>query len=194
MDKNSINAITFVVIVILFLMVRSCGKTNNTSNDYTLPQDKNSTSSNTNINKKSLIEGNVIDYKILYTSSDMRKGATTYYLLVNNIDISNDLFKKDMENIILDMCNKYGRKINITVFDNKVAADIYNKKWIAKIDESPLSEEEQKIFEKHYIMHFIGDADLKIHDYLNTIRYFDYSSPDNALVGKYVETKEFIFN
>lgn len=140
-------------------------------------------------------------YKIVYTEYIRYDGAPTYYVLINEINLDNDNFKKEIKNIIIDILKKYGTKININIYDNldvlkfdhdwnKKTMDDSNYSSLSKIEE--LQIERQKNEDKlarHYILHFIGENEVC--DVPYEIFYFPCASNDTPEVGKYVEIKEF---
>lgn len=133
----------------------------------------------------------VPSYKVEGTNKDRYDGAQSYLTTLQN-------FKGDYENareyakgIVVDLVSKNDKKISVLVFSNKAAHDAYIRK---NDTDNPCFgqclEDVNKILETGFIAWYSGflDTGASEHD----MAYFPATFKDNATVGKYVGSEEFI--
>jgi hypothetical protein len=132
-------------------------------------------------------------YKIMFTETNIREDkGNSYYLLIDPvIDTTNDWvgdFKPLIKQIIYEITQQYGGNISILFFDDIGTLHMQHEWDTVGLDRLVTKEERE-----NRILHFIAnfDGELETNPYFNELVFFLGASPDNALVGKYVEDIEY---
>lgn len=132
----------------------------------------------------------ILKYQIVYIVENQRADkATCYYILIDEIDLSDNSFKNDIEAIIKDMVNKKGKKLSIEIHDHLKSLEVSYKQYGDKSLGRFRTDEEDKIQERHYIAAFSGELSTGI--FFNTLYYFLNVDSVSAEVGKYADIIEF---
>lgn len=116
--------------------------------------------------------------------------APSYFVLIDEVDLSNDKFKEDIKNLINKIVTEKGAKISIDILDNKSALDLFYKShYGANTLGRILNKSELAQLERHSIASFSGELEIDI--YPNSLYFFPSASTSTAKVGKYVEIIEY---
>ena len=118
------------------------------------------------------------------TTKKRYDGEKTIYVLINQQDLSNDSFKKDIKAIVKDLVEKNGEKISIEFHDKKESLDISYKQYGDLSLGRPRTKEEDNLVAIHYIATFQGE--MKNGKFFNTLSFFPLAG-DNKTVEKLVE-------
>lgn len=141
-------------------------------------------------NQQSEKSTNIPKYEIIYELLKKRyDDGKYYYVLMNNVNTSNDKFKNDIKIIIKKITQEKGTKISIEFYDKKEILELSYKQYGTLSLKKPLTQEET--FEKsvHHIADYSGELENGI--YFNTLTFFPSTFTDNPKVGKWLETIEF---
>lgn len=131
----------------------------------------------------------VPQYQIVNTITNKRyDGGKTFYVLTNQLDLSNDSFKNAIKAITTDLVNKNGAKISIEFHDKKESLDISFKQYGDLSLGRQRTEEENNLVALHDIANFQGE--MKNGKYFNTLSFFPLAT-GNKTVEKYVGSFEF---
>lgn len=131
-----------------------------------------------------------IKYEILHETVKRYDKAPNYFVLIEEVDLSNDKFKDDIKNLINKIVTEKGAKISIDIFDNKNALEIFYKShYGANTLGRVLNKSELAQLEKHSIASFSGELEMDM--YLNTLYFFPSASKSTAKVGEFVEIIEY---
>lgn len=140
-----------------------------------------------------------IKYEIIYTLNHLRyDDAITYYVLIDPIDLSDDIFKDDIKEIIRNIVEEKGNKITIEIFDKRDSLE--NGYKDGKFEETADLEGWDNWFTdkiaNDLAIHCIASYDGRLETglYLNTLYFFIYSESDNAEnpeIDKYVDIIQF---
>lgn len=127
-----------------------------------------------------------IKYEILHETIKRYDKAPSYFVLIDEVDLSNDKFKEDIKNLINKIVTEKGGKISIDILDNKNAIDLFYKShYGANTLGRILNKNELAQLEKHSVASFSGELETDM--YPNTLYFFPSASKSTAKVGKYVE-------
>lgn len=131
-----------------------------------------------------------IKHEILHETVKRYDKAPSYFVLIDEVDLSNDKFKDDIKNLINKIVSEKGAKISIDILDNKNALELFYKSHygtntLGRI----LNKSELAQLEKHSIASFSGELETDM--YQNTLYFFPSASKSTAKIGKFVEIIEY---
>ena len=134
---------------------------------------------------------NIIKYNIIYTVDNARvDGGTTYYLLINSVDLSNDNFKDGIKGIIIRFVKIHGNKVSLNIYDKlETLKNDYKDSVSGKITTLTTDPKFLKDLDLHLIAYYEGDLSAGL--YLNTLYFFPAYYYENQSTEKYIETIEF---
>lgn len=131
-----------------------------------------------------------IKYEILHETIKRYDKAPSYFVLIDEVNLSNDKFKEDIKNLINKIVTEKGAKISIDILDNKNALELFYKShYGANTLGRILNKSELAQLEKHSVASFSGELETDM--YPNTLYFFPSASKSTAKVGKYVEIIEY---
>lgn len=143
-----------------------------------------------NVVEEKVEEELVINYKIENKAVIRYDKAPSYFVLINKVDLSNDKFKEDIQNLINRIVTEKGAKISIEIFDSKEALELmYQSSYGVNTLGRALNNDENKLLTQHCIASFSGELETDM--YLNTLYFFPSAFQDSPEVGKYVEIKKY---
>lgn len=124
-------------------------------------------------------------YEILNEIKNKRyDGGVIYFVLIDSVNLTNDIFKNDVKLIIKDIVKERGDKISVSIFDSKnVLVSEYNNLYGTHV---PLNESELKQRGFHMIADYSGNLDTIPAG--SELSFFPGAFKDDAKVGRYVET------
>jgi hypothetical protein len=129
-------------------------------------------------------------YNIMYEVDKRYDGATSYYVLIDPVNVENTKFKDIVSYIVNDLVKKKGNKISVEIYDNKDALVLHYKLYGDMSLGRVLNNEEYIFVGNHHVAGFSGELETDI--YFNTLYYYPAAnSEDNPLVGKYAGTIEY---
>lgn len=129
-------------------------------------------------------------YLIVHSKANHRAdGASTYWVLIDPVDVSADAFKQDVENVIRKIIASKGAKISISIFDDSSILELDYKQYGDLSLGRVRTDEESAKMARHLIAMFSGDYELNL--YTNELSYFPGAFNDTPEVGQYVDTIEF---
>lgn len=133
-------------------------------------------------------EVETIDYTMVYTDSDARfDGGVKYYILIDPVDISDDSFKADIDNLVRKIVSEKGRKISLDIFDNRSALNVMYKQYGDLSLGRARSETENALVERH----LVATLDSGLSTMPDSISFFPGTFKSHPEVGVYVENIEF---
>ncbi|MFZ3373154.1 MAG: hypothetical protein WA131_09055 [Desulfitobacteriaceae bacterium] len=175
--------VTFVVSS-LVLGLAGCGQTKPVEQPV-VEQQKQVVKSSDQVKQQQTVP----QYEIIKTITQKRyDGGKTFYVLTNQLDLSNDSFENVIKAITTDLVNKNDAKISIEFHDKKESLDISFKQYGDLSLGRQRTEEENNLVALHYIATFQGE--MKNGKYFNTLSFFPLAT-DNKTVEKYVGSIEF---
>ena len=132
----------------------------------------------------------IINCKIVYELTNKRyDGGIIYYLLIDQINLENDEFKKSIINLIKKVIKEKGNKVSLSIYDNSDVLELdYIDTGIMTLNR-PLTKEENNLISNHLIAQFSGNLETGI--FFNTLFFFPAAFSDTNNVGKYVEIIEY---
>lgn len=131
-----------------------------------------------------------IKYEILHETVIRYDKAPSYFVLIDEVNLSNDKFKEDIKNLINKIVTEKGAKIDINILDNKNALELmYKSHYGTNTLGRTLNDNERKQLQRHSVANFSGEMENDI--YLNTLYFFSSAFKDSPKVGKYVGSEEF---
>ncbi|MBI2257513.1 MAG: hypothetical protein HYU67_01270 [Flavobacteriia bacterium] len=178
-----------LIIIFLFFIGIQIGNDNNESAHNKKHEKK--TLINSEHNKSNKTEKiHSIKYEIINEIIKRYDNSPHYIVLIDEVDLSNNKFKLEIENLINKIVTEKGAKISIDIFDNKNALNVFNKShYVENTLGRILNKDELVQLEKHYISSFDGELETEI--YPNTLNFFPSATKKNAKLGKYIETIEY---
>ncbi|MFP5437253.1 MAG: hypothetical protein ACLGH8_05680 [Bacteroidia bacterium] len=144
------------------------------------------------INESKQKKFSVISYKIIQEANIRFDGAPSYFVLIEEINLSDEKFKSQIKTLINQIIAEKGAKINIEILDNKKALQLmfkssYGTNTLGRI----LNKNEMAQLEKHSIASFSGELSTDYQSYFNTLYFFPSASKVTPIVGKHVEIEEY---
>lgn len=131
-----------------------------------------------------------IKHEILHETVIRYDKAPSYFILIDEVDLSNEKFKDDIKNLINKIVTEKGAKISIDILDNKNTLELFYKShYGANTLGRILNKSELAQLEKHSIASFSGELETDM--YPNTLYFFPSASKSTAKVGKFVEIIEY---
>lgn len=131
-----------------------------------------------------------IKYEILHEMVQRYDKAPSYFVLIDEVDLSNDKFKDDIKNLTNKIVTEKGAKIDINILDNKNALEVmYKSHYGINTLGRTLNDNERKQLQRHSVANFSGEMENGI--YFNTLYFFSSAFKDSPKVGKYVEIIEY---
>lgn len=131
-----------------------------------------------------------IKHEILHETVKRYDKAPSYFVLIDEVDLSNDKFKDEIKNLINKIVTEKGAKISIDILDNKNALELFHKShYGANTLGRILNKSELAQLEKHSVASFSGELETDM--YLNTLYFFPSASKSTSKVGKFVEIVEY---
>lgn len=132
----------------------------------------------------------IIKYEILKEVIIRYDKATSYFVLIDEVNLSNDKFKEEIKNLINKIVTEKGTKVSIEILDNKNALELmYKSHYGANTLGRILNKSELAQLEIHSIASFSGELETDM--YLNTLYFFPSASKNSQKVGKYSEIVEY---
>jgi hypothetical protein len=130
------------------------------------------------------------NYKIMYEVDKRFDGATSYYVLIDPVNVENIKFKDIVNYIVNDLVKKKGNKISVEIYDNKDALVLHYKLYGDMSLGRVLNNEEYIFVGNHHIAGFSGELETDL--FFNTLYYYPMAnSKDNPLVGKFADIIEY---
>jgi len=221
MDTKVKFSIPFLTLVLIFSFALACTNNNGSSSTTKISEDSDKESIEAevveNVAEEEVVEegpvesdieekmieenndnsGAEIKYEIIYTLNNLRcDDAITYYVLIDPIDLSDDIFKDDIKEIIRNIVEEKGNKITIEIFDKR--GSLENGYKDGKFEETTDLEGWDNWFTDEIAndlaIHSIATYDGELENWLffNTLCFFMYSDYiESTVVDKYVENIEF---
>lgn len=149
---------------------------------------KEEATATTNKQEASANSTSMLNYDIIYSIEKRYDGGTSYYVLIDSVDLNSLLFMDDVKYIVNDLVREKGEKISIELFDNRDALELAYKQYGDLSLERTLTESENLWQGRHYIAAYSGNLETGF--YFNTLLMFPSASSDHAEVGKYVAITE----
>lgn len=128
-----------------------------------------------------------LPYKIIHELSNLRvDGGKSYFVLLEDVDLSNDIFKERIKATIDDITEKKGKKISVEFLKDKDILELvykshYGSNQLGRI----LSKKEVAEVALSEIASF--DGQLTTGAFFNTLYFFPGASDDTPVVGKFVD-------
>jgi hypothetical protein len=178
----------FLIIILLcscccFISTLSSGNTNTSTNTKT----SNITPTSSPLPSIPVTE-KTLEFTIEKTSIIRFDGATSYFVLIPEVDVTTDVFKSEIELIISTIRKDKGNKISIEIFDNSESLELSYER---EVNLKMVPADKNELVSRHYIAGFSGE--LSTDFYKNTLYYFPAAFKDNAEVGKWVDIIELSF-
>lgn len=129
------------------------------------------------------------NYQIIHSIDKRYDGGTSYYVLIDPVNLSKTNFTDDVKNIINKFVKDNGRKISIEIFDDRDVLELEYKLFGDLSLDRPLTENEYQQKAIHYIAGFSGELETGL--YLNTLYFFPAADSSIPEVGNYVNTMEY---
>ncbi|MEC5395908.1 hypothetical protein [Bergeyella sp. RCAD1439] len=190
--KNRIAKIASVIVLFIIGMAVSndIGKTTSTTKEEKKTEETVSKSEE-EIEETAEVETiPTIKYEILHETIKRYDKAPSYFVLIDEVNLSNDKFKEDIKNLINKIVTEKGAKISIDILDNKNALELFYKShYGANTLGRILNKSELAQLEKHSVASFSGELETDM--YPNTLYFFPSASKSTAKVGKFVEIIEY---
>jgi len=192
--KNRIAKIAIVIVLLIIGMTVS----NDIDKTASTNKQKEETKSEQTVTKSEdkIVETEEVEiiptikYEILHETIKRYDKAPSYFVLIDEVNLSNDNFKEDIKNLINKIVTEKGGKISIDILDNKNAIDLFYKShYGANTLGRILNKSELAQLEKHSVASFSGELDTDM--YPNTLYIFPSASESTTKVGKYVEIIEY---
>lgn len=131
-----------------------------------------------------------VKYETLHENVNRFDKAPSYFVLIDEVNLSNDKFKEDVKNLINKIVTEKGAKISISILDNKKALDLFYKShYGVNTLGRNLNKSESAHIEKHSVASFNGELESGI--YPNTLYFFPSAFKSTEKVGKFVEIIEY---
>lgn len=147
-------------------------------------------------NEKSKVEETAIEtlrvpnYEILKEVVVRYDKASSYFVLIDKVDVSNDKFIDSVKLIVDKIVRQKEAKINIEILDNKEALEVmFNSHYGTNSLGRALNKSELKLLERHHIASFSGE--LETMPNLNTLDIFPSAQKSNTELGKYRNSFEY---
>lgn len=135
-------------------------------------------------------EENNLKHQIVYELSNKRyDGGKNYYVLIDSIDLSSDIFKADIKAVVKKIVAERGKKVSIELHDSKESLNISYKQYGDQSLGRPKTDQENRIVERHFIAAYDGELQTGI--YPNSLMFFPGAFKDSPEIGKFVETIEY---
>lgn len=117
-------------------------------------------------------------------------GGKSYFILIDEVDLSSPKFIEDIKLIVNEVVSSKGSKINIEIFDSKESLDLsYSSNYGTNSLGRALTKKERKLLERHSIAGFAGE--LNTMAYPNTLMIFPSAFKYSPEVGKYCLSLEY---
>ncbi|PJK17643.1 hypothetical protein CQS04_01845 [Chryseomicrobium excrementi] len=130
-----------------------------------------------------------LNYEIIYSIVKRYDGGTSYYVLLESVDLNSAVFMDDVKYIVDELVREKGEKISIEIFDNRDALELAYKQYGDLSLERTLTESENLWQARHYIAAYSGNLETGI--YFNTLLMFPSASSDHPEVGEFVAITEY---
>jgi len=128
------------------------------------------------------------NYQILKEAYTRYDGAKSCFILINNVDLSNDAFIDTVKAVIDYVTSKAGGKITIEIFDKKSTLEVYVKSsYVLNKLGRTLTQSEQKELEQHQVATFAGELSTMPDNLL----MFPSATTDSKIVGQYVNASAY---
>lgn len=189
--KNRVAKITTVIVLFIIGMAVSndIDKTTSTNKEENKTE-QTASKSETEEATEEIETIPTIKYEILHETVKRYDKAPSYFVLIDEVDLSNDKFKDDIKNLINKIVTEKGAKISIDILDNKNALELFYKShYGANTLGRILNKSELAQLEKHSIASFSGELETDM--YPNTLYFFPSASKSTAKIGKFVEIIEY---
>jgi hypothetical protein len=130
------------------------------------------------------------NYKIMYEVKQRNDGATSYYVLIDPVNVENAKFKDIVNYIVNDLVKEKGTKISVEIYDNKDALVLHYKLYGDMSLGRVLNNEEYIFVGNHHVAGFSGELETGL--FFNTLYFYPAAdSKDNPIVGKYAGAIEY---
>ena len=129
------------------------------------------------------------NYKIIYSIDKRYDGGTSYYILIDPVDLNNTSFMDDVKYIINKFVKEYGGKISIEIFDDRTVLELQYKLYGDLSLGRPLTNNEYQQAAIHYTAGYSGELETGL--FLNSLYFFPSADSNTPQVGKYVTTMEY---
>lgn len=105
-----------------------------------------------------------IPYEIVHEASIRFDKAPSYFVLIDEVDVSNDKFIGEIKTLINKIVTEKGEKISINIFDDKKALDLmYKSHYGVNNLGRVLNKSELKILERHSVASFSGELETDMY-------------------------------
>jgi hypothetical protein len=158
----------------------------NTADTTTVPIE------NSTENRKEETSSNQISepkYQMIYSIDKRYDGGTSYYILVDPVDVTNSGFMDDVKYIINKFVKEYGGKISVEVFDDRNVLELQYKLYGDLSLGRPLTNNEYQQAAIHYVAGFSGELETGL--YFNSLYFFPSADSTTPQVGTYVTGMEY---
>jgi hypothetical protein len=130
------------------------------------------------------------NYKIMYEVKKRFDGATSYYVLIDTVNVENEKFKDIVNFIVNDLVKKKGNKISVEIYDNKDALVLHYKLYGDISLGRVLNNEEYIFVGNHHVAGFSGELETGL--FFNTLYFYPAANlKDNPMVGKFAGAVEY---
>lgn len=190
--KNRVAKIATIIVLFVVGMAVSndIDKTTSTNNKEANKTVQTASKSETEEASEEIETIPAIKHEILHETVKRYDKAPSYFVLIDEVDLSNDKFKYDIKNLINKIVTEKGAKISINILDDKNALELFYKShYGANILGRILNKSELAQLEKHSIASFNGELETEM--YSNTLYFFPSASKSTAKIGKFVEIIEY---
>lgn len=152
--------------------------------------EKNRKKSNSVTEQKTINVIQTPNYEILKEITVRNDRGVSYFVLIDEVDLSNDKFINNTKLIVDKIVREKGSKINIEIVDNREALELIYKSHdgentLGRI----LNKSELKLLQRHNIASFSGE--LETMPYPNSLDFFPSAFNGNPEVGRYKKTSEY---
>ena len=126
-------------------------------------------------------------YSIIYENKNLKgNGITSYYVLIEGINLENDDFKNEVVDVVKNIISEKGNSITIDLYDDENVLELvykshYGENSLGRI----LTTEEMENNKIHLIVTYDGEKTME--PYKNTLSFFPMAFKDDPTVGKYME-------
>jgi hypothetical protein len=128
-------------------------------------------------------------YQMIYSIDKRYDGGSSYYILIDPIDVTNSAFMDDVKFIINKFVKENGGKISVEIFDDrnvlKLQYKLYGDLSLGRL----LTNNENQQTAVHYIAGFSGELETGL--YFNSLYFFPSADSTTPQVGTYATGMEY---
>ncbi len=182
----------YLTVIVLFTFAAfNLDKSQKVTKQQAIDYQDNSKNDALELHKPTTKKKEKLPYKIIHELSDLRvDGGKNYFVLLDDVDLSGEVFKERIKATIDDITEKKGGKIGVDFLNDRGILELvykshYGSNQLGRI----LSKSEVARVALSEIASF--DGQLTTGAFFNTLYFFPGASGDNPVVGKFVDVIEY---